>query len=196
MPQTSSSSPSSGSLPAGTDADLRVERVAAEPWVAVGVIRGAFGVHGALKVEPYADVETSVLNQARNWRIQDPDPSRLPADVRVTTSKQHGGFILATIRPEVTREQVLALKGREVLVSRDDFPPAGPDEYYWADLIGCRVTDPTGALLGSVVGVDDHGAQSVLRLDNGILIPFVPAHVLEVGPAEKRIVADWAADWL
>ena len=44
--------------------------------------------------------------------------------------------------------------------------------------------------------MDDHGAQSVLRLDNGILIPFVPAHVLEVQPAEKRIVVDWSADWL
>ena len=32
-----------------------------EDWVAVGVIRGAFGVHGALKVEPYTDVQSSVL---------------------------------------------------------------------------------------------------------------------------------------
>jgi 16S rRNA processing protein RimM len=80
-------------------------------------------------------------------------------------------------------------------VSRADFPAAEPDEYYWTDLIGCRVSDTSGAPLGVVAAVDDHGAQSLLRLDNGILIPFVAAFVLEVATEEKRIVADWSADW-
>ena len=81
-------------------------------------------------------------------------------------------------------------------VRRCDFPAPDPDEYYWADLIGCAVVDPSGQALGTVEALDDHGAQSVLRLDNGTLIPFVAAVVLEVAPAQKRIVADWSADWL
>jgi len=174
-------------------------------------------VQGELKVEPYAGVESTVLNHIRKWRIQDPAadafrrghsgsdlrpnpdstlPFRLPADVAVQVTKQHGGFIIATVLPAVTREQVLSLKGREVFVSRAEFPQPEPDEYYWTDLIGCKVVDPAGSPLGQVVAVDDHGAQSVLRLDSGILIPFVSAHVLEVLPADKRIVADWSADWI
>ncbi|HZH07255.1 MAG TPA: ribosome maturation factor RimM [Lautropia sp.] len=190
-----------------------------DDWVAVGVVRGAFGVQGALKVEPYADVESSVLNHVRHWRITSrplrltgiggsseessaepvADSRRvafpLPAKVVVQASKQHGGSIIATIAPAITREQALALKGCEVLVHRADFPAADPDEYYWTDLIGCEVSDTAGAPLGCVVAVDDHGAQSVLRLDNGMLIPFVSAFVLEVSTREKRIVADWSADW-
>jgi 16S rRNA processing protein RimM len=176
------------------------------------VVRGAFGVLGALKIEPFTDVASSVLNHVRQWRME-PLASRgpsgasgstsgstalpfpLPAQVSVQTVKQHGGFIIATILPSVTREQALALKGSQVLVERADFPAAEPDEYYWSDLIGCAVSDPTGKPLGTVVAVDDHGAQSLLRLDNDILIPFVAAFVLEVVPAEKRIVADWSADW-
>ena len=47
-----------------------------------------------------------------------------------------------------------------------------------------------------MLALDDNGAQAVLRLDSGILIPFVAAFILEVSPAQKRIVADWSADWL
>lgn len=194
-------------------------------WIAVGAIRGAFGVHGALKVEPYTDIESTVLNRLRDWRLDSPTPDEgralapeadrpiapkgsrvaagagqrlpfpLPAQVHVLTCRQHGGFVIATIEPAISREQALALKGVEVLVHRAEFPATEPDEYYWADLIGCAVADPVGAPLGNVVALDDHGAQSVLRLDSGLLIPFVSAIILEVAPAEKRIVADWSADW-
>ena len=179
-------------------------------WIAVGVIRGAFGVQGALKVQPYTDTESTVLNHVRRWRLQpvatgspaqpSTKPGRqvpfpLPADVSVQSVKTHAGFVIATIAPAISREQALALKGTEVLVDRADFPAADADEYYWADLIGCAVLDPSGANLGTVEAVDDHGAQSVLRLDNGILILFVSAFILEVAPAQRRIVADWSADW-
>jgi 16S rRNA processing protein RimM len=184
-------------------------------WVAVGVVRGAFGVQGALKIEPYAAVESSVLNHVRRWRIERPQasgaastggvppgpsarqaPFPLPAEVAVQSVKQHGGFVIVTITPPVTREQALALKGAEIQVDREDFPAPDPDEYYWADLIGCEVVDPTGKVLGTVVAIDDHGAQSVLRLDNQMLIPFVAACILEVATKQKQIVADWSADWV
>ena len=177
-----------------------------DEWVAVGVVRGAFGVQGALKVEPYSDLESTVLNRIRSWRIEASAggakgdgrqaPLQLPAEVSVTAIKTHAGCVIATIEPAVTREQALALKGAEVQVRRGDFPAPDPDEYYWADLIGCAVVDPSGQALGTVEALDDHGAQSVLRLDNGTLIPFVAAVILEVVPGQKRIVADWSADWL
>jgi 16S rRNA processing protein RimM len=179
-------------------------------WIAVGVIRGSFGVNGALKVEPYTDIESTVLNRLDHWRIDAPAgaarpasgnaarslPFPLPAEIAVQSRRQHGGMVIATIAPGISREQALALKGAEVLVDRAAFPAAEPDEYYWADLIGCTVSKPDGATLGQVLALDDNGAQAVLRLDNGILIPFVAPIVLEVVPAEKRIVADWSADWL
>ena len=179
-------------------------------WIAVGVIRGAFGVHGELKVEPYTDIESTVLNRLGLWRLDAPASPRdgrpgpgvarlpfpLPARVTVQSRRQHGGFVIATIAPAITREQALALKGTEVLADRAEFPAPDPDEYYWADLIGCAVTNPAGASLGHVLALDDNGAQSVLRLDSGVLIPFVGAIVLEVDPARRLIVADWSADWL
>jgi 16S rRNA processing protein RimM len=171
-------------------------------WIAVGVIRGAFGVHGALKVEPYTDIRSTVLNRLDDWRIEAPAvaasglPFTLPAQVAARSRRQHGGLLIATIEPAISREQAMALKGAEVLVDRELFPATDADEYYWADLIGCAVFNPAGEALGRVIALDDNGAQSVLRLDSGILIPFVATIILEVEPTKKRIVADWSADWL
>ncbi|NLD54784.1 MAG: 16S rRNA processing protein RimM [Burkholderiaceae bacterium] len=189
--------------PVTTEARVDGASSGAARWVAVGVVRGAFGVRGAVKVEPYAGPESSVLEHARRWRLDRPargtvsrSPLPLPADITADGARRHGAVIVATLDPPLTREEAIALKGAEVLVDRADFPALDEDEYYWTDLIGCRVSNPAGEDLGVVDGLEDHGAHSVLRLDNGILIPFVAAHVLDVAPQAGRILVDWSADWL
>ena len=189
-------------------------------WIGVGRIRGSHGVQGALKIEPYAAASESVLRHARRWRLveaaepspdgtpegQVPAPRRaarplaLPQVVRRGRCRVQGDALVAELvlldgQPPLTREQGLALKGVEIQVDRADFPPTQDDEFYHADLIGCEVIGQQGARLGTVVAVDDHGAQQVLRLDDGMLIPFVEAIVQSVDIAARRIQADWAADW-
>ena len=189
-------------------------------WIGVGRIRGSHGVQGALKIEPYAAASESVLRHARRWRLveavepsadgtpagQVPAPRRaarplaLPQVVRRGRCRVQGDALVAELvlldgQPPLTREQGLALKGVEIQVDRADFPPTQDDEFYHADLIGCEVIGQLGARLGTVVAVDDHGAQQVLRLDDGMLIPFVEAIVQSVDIAARRIQADWAADW-
>ena len=127
-------------------------------------------------------------------------PLVLPQIVRRGRCRVQGDMLVAELvlldgQPALTREQAMALKGVELQVDRADFPPADEDEFYHADLIGCEVIGQGGARLGTVVAVDDHGAQQVLRLDDGLLIPFVEAIVTTVDLAARRIEVDWAADW-
>ena len=127
-------------------------------------------------------------------------PVVLPQIVRRGRCRVQGDMLVAELvlldgQPALTREQAMVLKGVELQVDRADFPPADEDEFYHADLIGCEVIGQGGARLGTVVAVDDHGAQQVLRLDDGLLIPFVEAIVTTVDLAARRIEVDWAADW-
>jgi ribosomal 30S subunit maturation factor RimM len=43
--------------------------------------------------------------------------------------------------------------------------------------------------------MDDHGAHPILQTDTGVMVPFVDAYLIEVEPAQRRIVVDWQADW-
>lgn len=187
--------------------------------VVVGRVEGAYGVRGALRVEPFNDPQDSVLLRARRWYLTasaSPQSARvgaaahgapgrgarpfpLPAMVEVSNCRAHAAGLVATVSGIEVKEVADALRGCEIAVSRADFPPAEGGEYYWVDLIGCEVVTPGGVPLGIVESVDDHGAHPLLRLraDDGRerLIPFVEAHVPEVDVVGRRIVADWDPDF-
>ena len=68
------------------------------------------------------------------------------------------------------------LRGREILVSREDFPPLENGTYYDFELIGCRVETVDGQLLGEVVALLTFGANSLLVVEAGqkrLEIPLV-----------------------
>ena len=94
-----------------------------------------------------------------------------------------------------------ALRGARIFIARSQFPPAGADEFYWADLIGLAVVNRDGVALGGVVGLIDTGPQSVLRVQpeavdaEEVLIPFVSAYVDAVDLPARRIVVDWGLDY-
>jgi 16S rRNA processing protein RimM len=177
--------------------------------IVVGRVAGGHGLKGAIRLEPFNDPADSVLRRARRWYLSEgsrpagaPSVSRpfaLPVLIQVLRCRLQGGTLVATIEGVDVREVADALKGCEVAVSRSEFPAPGRDEYYWIDLIGCAVDTPAGQALGRVAAVDDHGAHPLLRLTSADgrerLIPFVPAHVVEVDVGGRRIVADWDPDF-
>ncbi|MGE0310907.1 MAG: ribosome maturation factor RimM [Lautropia sp.] len=165
-----------------------------DAWVDVGRIVGAFGVNGALKVEPFVEPSASVLLTARRWRLH----KRGGEDARevdVVSVKQQFDSLVATLDLGFTREDAMQLKGRMISVRRGDFPTPAEGEYYWSDLVGCSVHNQAGRLLGVVSSIDEHGADPILNLGNRFLIPFIDAYVLEISLDRRDIRVDWSEDW-
>jgi 16S rRNA processing protein RimM len=166
--------------------------------VPLGRVIDAWGLEGWVKVEPFAGAADSALTRAPRWHVVRPASPAHPAIDRwlvIQKARSHGATIVAKPEGCEDRDAALALKGAQVQVRRADFPRLRKDEFYWIDLIGCAVANPAGEALGRVVSVDDHGAHPILETDAGLLIPFVDAYVVEVAPADGRIVVDWQADW-
>jgi 16S rRNA processing protein RimM len=190
--------------------------------VEVGWIAGAWGVKGWFKVEPFS-ADPQALFSSRRWFLKPaesalPAPAAaaaaassrsapdhaghrpvLPALLRITQAREHGGGVIASARDIEDRGAAQALRGARVFVSRASFPTAGDDEYYWIDLIGLSVVNRTGETLGRVTGLLETGAHCVLRVQaEGVaerLIPFVAAYVDEVDLPGRSIRVDWGADY-
>jgi 16S rRNA processing protein RimM len=194
--------------------------------IEVGRVVGAWGVKGWLKVQPFA-ADPQALFSSRRWFVKPPDaagaggPVKRPATaqlawphlLRVTTAKEHTGLVVAQVQGVDSRSGAEALRGARLFIGRSSFPTAGDDEYYWVDLIGLRVVNRSGELLGTVVGLLDTGPHSVLRVqadgapsdstDAALpesvaeerLIPFVAAYVDDVNLPERRITVDWGLDY-
>lgn len=158
-------------------------------------------MRGWLRIVPFNDPRDSILTGQPRWWLRGPGICRL---LEIEQARVHGDVIVARAAGLDDRERAQALEGCEVLVSRSAFPRAAPDEVYWIDLIGCSVRNQAGELLGVVAAVEEYGADPVLRLEPpgkapagapARLIPLVPAYIVEVDLAGRRIVADWQPDY-
>jgi 16S rRNA processing protein RimM len=92
-----------------------------------------------------------------------------------------------------TREQAEGMRGTALYVPRDALPPPEEDEFYAADLIGCRVEGVDGAALGEVKAVTDFGAGEILEITlNGVVwrLPFTKENTPQIDLKDRRIVAD------
>jgi 16S rRNA processing protein RimM len=83
------------------------------------------------------------------------------------------------------------LAGKDVTVAASERFPLPEGEYYFSDLMGCRVVDrATGVLIGEVTGWQEPGGPALLELNGGkVLIPLVKALLPEINVAERLIRA-------
>jgi 16S rRNA processing protein RimM len=183
--------------------------------IEVGRIVDAWGLKGWIKVQPFA-AEPQALFSSRRWFLLPSEKAGLlrpagiaaiPSLLRITQVKDHGDVVVALAQEVADRSAAEALRGARVFIGRASFPSAGPDEFYWVDLIGLAVLNRAGERLGTVVGLIDTGPHSVLRVAPDIvpagassqeverLIPFVGAYVNEVSLERRLITVDWGLDY-
>jgi 16S rRNA processing protein RimM len=80
-------------------------------------------------------------------------------------------------------------RSAELTVARATLPElADEDEFYVFQLVGLRVEEEDGRLLGRVREVLEYPANDVLELDSGASLPLVEACVRQVDLAGGRIV--------
>ena len=167
--------------------------------VVLGKIVGPYGLRGAVKVHPFADDPLEWAKLPIWWIGQERGAWR---QSRLIKCKAHGDVLIAELDCIPDRNASEAAHGFFVGVPRVELPPAGKDEYYWADLIGLDVFNTRDVSLGKVLGLIETSANDVLRISDGSdkdaterLLPFVAAVVLDVDLVARRIRVEWEADW-
>lgn len=157
--------------------------------IVVGVIAGAFGVKGDVRLKSFCATPEDIAAYVPLWSG---DGRVFPG---ITIAGQTKGALIARVEGISTKEEADALKGVELLAERDRLPSLPDDEFYHADLIGLPVHDSGGTLLGHVRAVQNHGASDLLEIHapgqrTTVLLPFTRAAVPTVDLAAGRIVAD------
>lgn len=144
-----------------------------DTWVRVGRVGRAHGLKGAFVVdEASEDPERFEVGAIVHV-------GRQPA--RVVTSKLAGG------RP-VIQLDVESRQGDWLEVRASELPSPEDEEYYVFQLVGLRVEEVGGRLLGTVKDVTPGIANDVLELDSGELLPMVDECVQTIDLDAGRIV--------
>ena len=160
--------------------------------ILVGVIAGAHGVRGELKIKSFTQNPRALASYGP---LADRTGTR---SFRVKLRGAVRGLLIARIEGVEDRDQAEALKGLELYVARDVLPKPKRDEWYLADLVGLAAVSVDGRTLGKVVAVQNFGAGDVVEIapENGptYMLPFSKRVVPEVDIEGSRIVIDPPAE--
>jgi 16S rRNA processing protein RimM len=155
--------------------------------VVVGVILGAHGVRGDVRVKSFT-AEPEALFEYAPFLSETGDVLIDP--LRARPAKDH--FIVTPETP-LQKEEWDRLKSTKLYVSRDILPEIEEDEYYIEDLVGLQVYSGGDTPIGRVKAVLNHGASDLIEVQptpNGkpVLVPFTLDDVPVVDLNARRIV--------
>jgi 16S rRNA processing protein RimM len=158
--------------------------MAAPAWLRAGVVGRPHGLDGSFYV---AQAAPDLLALGSRVRVGD-------RELRI--SRRAGTVARPIVRLEghEDRDAAEALRGTELLVSRDDAPQLGEDEWWAEDLEGCRVHD-AGQPVGTVrrlLALPSCEVLEVAREPEGdeLLVPLVADAVREVDLERRAIDVD------
>lgn len=119
--------------------------------------------------------------------------------VEIAGMRPHQQEWLITLEGLDVREEADELRGAELCLERRMLPEL-PEGWYWeTDLIGLPVEDAQLGAIGTVTGLEERGAQSVLRVgrEGGgfVDVPWTRGLVKEVDLAGGRIRVDLPAEY-
>ena len=161
-----------------------------EKWVVMGRVGGAFGVRGWLKILSDTQPRAALLDYSPWWLRHNHE--WVPFDV--LDGAAHGKGLIARLEGVTDRDAAEKLHGAVIAVHRQQLEPLPEGEYYWADLIGMRVTTVAGHELGRVENLLETGANDVLvvRSERERLIPYLRPQVIKSIDLEAGVMCvDW-----
>src|SRR5215467_3203623 len=162
--------------------------------VTLGRVIGAHGLRGELRVRVADGTHNNLRAGSSVWLAREEgDPKPVEARVRAVGSGRRGEARLA-LEGVGDREAAEALRGRLVQAGVDQLGPLAAGEYYQYELVGCRVEDVAGRVLGVVRGFWETGAPHALIVveaqQRELLIPAAAEILREVDVAARRITID------
>lgn len=159
-----------------------------EKLVTVGRIVNSHGIRGELKVVPETDFPER-FDKGNALFIVDSQNKQTP--VTVQTSRLHKNMFILQFDQFSNINDVEKFKGSLLKIEAKEQQPLEEGEYYYHEIIGCKVVTEEDQELGLVSEVLTPGANDVwvVSLPKGkqLLLPVIDDVILDVDIANKTI---------
>ncbi|MEM5947867.1 ribosome maturation factor RimM [Spirochaetia bacterium 38H-sp] len=165
-------------------------------FLAIGYVKSAHGVRGNIRVCSFSG------ESEHFYGLTELTLRRGKREYIFKIEKVSGIHPVIIIKLEGlnTREDALRYKGYEVLVPREKAAPCRENEYYIADLIGCKIylEGDTNSIIGtvsSVIETSNTNLMEVVRLSGDkVIIPFQDHFIGNINIENKLI--ELKAPWI
>ena len=155
-----------------------------EERLQVGIVTSTHGIAGEVKVFPTTD-DPRRFKKLKSVLL---DTGNGLQELEIAGVKFFKQMVILRFSGHEKIEDVLAYKGKSLYVTRENAVRLKKDEYFIADLIGMKVYEEDGSLLGELTDVLQTGANDVyavkMERGGGVLIPAIRQCILEVNTEE------------
>ncbi len=151
-----------------------------QQYIEAGKIVNTHGVRGEVKIQVWLD-SPEFLSRFKTIYI-DAKP------VKMLSARVHKGFVIAVLEGVDDINAAMSLKNKTVHIDRAD-AKLGKGEYFLCDIIGARVENESGELIGVLEDILETPASSVyiVRGESEHMIPAVPEFILKTD-AEQGVI--------
>lgn len=154
----------------------------------VGIISSTHGVRGEVKVFPTTD-DVKRFKKLKQVIL---DTGREELLLQIQGVKFFKQFAIVKFKDYDSINDIEKYRGKSLYVERADAVSLKKDEYFIADLMGCKVEDEDGNSLGILKDVMETGANDVyiVTTPDGkeLLFPAIKECIREVDVKNARIV--------
>lgn len=160
-----------------------------EQLLRVGVISNTHGIRGEVKVFPTTD-DASRFEQLKEVIL---DTGKEQMTLHIAGVKYFKQFVILKFKEYDNINDIERYKGKDLYVTRENAVPLEEDEYYIADLLGCKVVTDDGKDFGILKDVMETGANDVYVVktkEHGeVLLPYIDDCILNIDIENKVITA-------
>jgi 16S rRNA processing protein RimM len=159
-------------------------------WFNVGKIVNTHGIKGEVRVISKTDFAEERYKKGNKLFIFMNEHAE-PVEVTVKTHRVHKSFDLLTFDEYDNINQVEKFKGAMIKIPENQLSELDEGEYYFHEIIGCKVITENGEEIGIVKEILTPGANDVwvVKRNKGqdVLIPYIEDVVKNVDVEEKII---------
>jgi len=156
-------------------------------WIAT--IVGAHGIKGAVRARYVTDTPDYYLKE----KVLFLEKAGSLSALNIIRINQANNCWIILFEEFNSRNDAEALKGCRLLLPDNQLKPLESDEVFVHQIIGCRVEDQKGVILGKITDFLETGANNVYEVSNGnsaFLVPDVPHVVLDLNVETRRMIID------
>lgn len=161
-------------------------------WYTVGKLVNTHGIRGDVKVLPQTDfAEQRFAPGSKLMLVNEQNGDHM--QVKITSSRLQKNVYVVKLEGFDNINDIEKYKGWTLKISESEQGKLDDGEYYYHEIIGCRVVTDEGEELGEITEILSPGANDVWVVQGSgskrkeILLPVIDDVVLNVQPADKLV---------
>ena len=168
---------------------------AMEGYLSIGQVLRPQGLNGMVKIRPDTD-DPGRFSQLDHLFIQ--DNNGLAVMIEFSNVSVRGSFVYMNLGEDDTVEKAILRRDLKLFIPRDQAVPLNENENFISDLVGCKLIDTNGNLVGTLTDVLQPGANDVYTVSTPqgtLLVPALRHVILDVDIKQKLITAQADRLW-